>query len=290
MVETIEQVCEIELPTNFLYGISKCFINFMNMSFIFKNENMLCISAMDINNVILTEISIPLFKHDNCHSIYPDKIFNENLSDTTFSIDTSKLYHVMNEIKSSDSIILQFVHVVGSTYNIKKILFKSTTGLLHYEFELKCNNNNRKLNVIDNIINQYNLVKFTLNEDYIKQIANYLKSVNYIRAEFEYSSLPESVYNNANHYLKIKKIFDEDYNDVKSDIVIPVGLKYDENIKTIKSVYNHEYLNVIATIMKMIDFDKYSMHFNSDVTIVFDFEKSREYYVRCIIAPIVLPK
>ena len=288
MTETIEQVCEIELPTNFLYGISKCFINFMNMSFVFKNENMLCISAMDMNKVLLIEISIPLFKHDNCHSIYPDKIFNENLSDTTFSIDTSKLYHVMNEIKSSDSIILQFIHVVGSTYNIKKILFKSTTGLLHYEFELKCINGNRKLNVIDNIINQYNLVKFILNEDYIKQIANYLKSVNYIRAKFEYSSLPESVYdNNVNHHLKIKKIFDEDYNDVKSDIIIPVGLKYDENIKTIKSVYSQEYLNVIATIMKMIDFDKYLLYLNSDVIVVFDFEKSREYYVKCVIAPIV---
>ena len=288
MTETIEQVCEIELPTNFLYGISKCFINFMNMSFVFKNENMLCISAMDMNKVLLIEISIPLFKHDNCHSIYPDKIFNENLSDTTFSIDTSKLYHVMNEIKSSDSIILQFIHVVGSTYNIKKILFKSTTGLLHYEFELKCINGNRKLNVIDNIINQYNLVKFILNEDYIKQIANYLKSVNYIRAKFEYSSLPESVYdNNVNHHLKIKKIFDEDYNDVKSDIIIPVGLKYDENIKTIKSVYNQEYLNVIANIMKMIDFDKYLLYLNSDVIVVFDFEKSREYYVKCVIAPIV---
>ena len=288
MTETIEQVCEIELPTNFLYGISKCFINFMNMSFIFKNENMLCISAMDIKKVILTEISIPLFKHDNCHSIYPDKIFNENLSDTTFSIDTSKLYHVMNEIKSSDSIILQFIHVVGSTYNIKKILFKSTTGLLHYEFELKCINGNRKLNVIDNIINQYNLVKFILNEDYIKQIANYLKSVNYIRAKFEYSSLPESVYdNNVNHHLKIKKIFDEDYNDVKSDIIIPVGLKSDENIKNLKSVYNQEYLNIVANIMKYLNFDKYLLYLNSDVPVIFDFEKSREYYVKCVIAPIV---
>lgn len=288
MTETIEQVCEIELPTNFLYGISKCFINFMNMSFVFKNENMLCISAMDMNKVLLIEISIPLFKHDNCHSIYPDKIFNENLSDTTFSIDTSKLYHVMNEIKSSDSIILQFIHVVGSTYNIKKILFKSTTGLLHYEFELKCNNNNRKLNMIDNIINQYNLVKFTLNEDYIKQIANYLKSVNYIRAEFEYSSRPGSVYDdNVNHHLKIKKIFDEDYNDVKSDIIIPVGLKSDENIKNLKSVYNQEYLNIVANIMKYLNFDKYLLYLNSDVPVIFDFEKSREYYVKCVIAPIV---
>ena len=288
MTETIEQVCEIELPTNFLYGISKCFINFMNMSFVFKNENMLCISAMDMNKVLLIEISIPLFKHDNCHSIYPDKIFNENLSDTTFSIDTSKLYHVMNEIKSSDSIILQFIHVVGSTYNIKKILFKSTTGLLHYEFELKCINGNRKLNVIDNIINQYNLVKFILNEDYIKQIANYLKSVNYIRAKFEYSSLPESVYdNNVNHHLKIKKIFDEDYNDVKSDIIIPVGLKSDENIKNLKSVYNQEYLNIVANIMKYLNFDKYLLYLNSDVPVIFDFEKSREYYVKCVIAPIV---
>ena len=45
--------------------------------------------------------------------------------------------------------------------------------------------------------------------------------------------------------------------------------------------------SAVANIMKYLNFDKYLLYLNSDVPVIFDFEKSREYYVKCVIAPIV---